>query len=125
MENFDLPQEGHLVNGHTPIKEKNGENPIKAEGKLIVIDGGFSKAYQKETGIAGYTLLYNSYGIQLVAHQPFSTVKEAVEKGSDIISVKRLVQEVKERKRVKNTNIGQKLIENIQDLEYLFEHYES
>lgn len=125
LENFDLPQDGHLVNGHTPIKEKNGENPIKAEGKLIVIDGGFSKAYQKETGIAGYTLLYNSYGIQLVAHQPFSTVKEAVEKGSDIISVKRLVQEVKERKRVKNTNIGQKLIENIQDLEYLFEHYES
>lgn len=124
LDNFDLDGEGHLINGHTPIKEKNGENPIKAEGKLIVIDGGFSKPYQKETGIAGYTLLYNSYGMQLVAHQPFSTVKDAVEKGSDIISVKRLVEEVEERKRVKDTNIGQELLENIKDLEVLFEDYD-
>jgi len=124
LENFDLHQEGHLINGHTPIKEKNGENPIKAGGKLIVIDGGFSKPYQKETGIAGYTLLYNSYGIQLVAHQPFSTVKAAVEQGSDIMSVKRLVEQVAKRKRVKDTNIGQQLLKNIEDLEYLFEHYE-
>lgn len=113
-----------MVNGHTPIKEKNGENPIKADGKLIVIDGGFAKAYQKGTGIAGYTLLYNSFGIQLVAHQSFSTVKAAVEKGTDIISLKRLVAEVDERKRVKDTNVGQTLLSEIADLEVLFEHYE-
>ena len=124
LENFGLDENGHLVNGHTPIKEKNGENPIKADGKLIVIDGGFAKAYQKETGIAGYTLLYNSFGIQLVAHQPFSTVKAAVEKGTDIISLKRLVAEVDERKRVKDTNVGQTLLSEIADLEVLFEHYE-
>lgn len=124
LENFGLDEGGHLVNGHTPIKEKNGENPIKADGKLIVIDGGFAKAYQKETGIAGYTLLYNSFGIQLVAHQPFSTVKEAVEKGTDIISLKRLVAEVDQRKRVKDTNVGQTLLSEIADLEVLFEHYE-
>lgn len=124
LENFGLDENGHLVNGHTPIKEKNGENPIKADGKLIVIDGGFAKAYQKGTGIAGYTLLYNSFGIQLVAHQPFSTVKAAVEKGTDIISLKRLVAEVDERKRVKDTNVGQTLLSEIADLEVLFEHYE-
>ncbi len=124
LENFGLDENGHLVNGHTPIKEKNGENPIKADGKLIVIDGGFAKAYQKETGIAGYTLLYNSFGIQLVAHQSFSTVKAAVEKGTDIISLKRLVAEVDERKRVKDTNVGQTLLSEIADLEVLFEHYE-
>lgn len=124
LENFGLGVEGHLINGHTPIKEKNGENPIKADGKLIVIDGGFSKAYQKQTGIAGYTLLYNSFGIQLVAHQPFSTVEAAVEKGSDIVSAKRLVEEVSHRKRVKDTNIGEELLKNIEDLKYLFAHYE-
>ena len=124
LENFGLDEGGHLVNGHTPIKEKNGENPIKADGKLIVIDGGFAKAYQKEIGIAGYTILYNSFGIQLVAHQPFSTVKEAVEKGTDIISLKRLVAEVDQRKRVKDTNVGQTLLSEIADLEVLFEHYE-
>lgn len=124
LDDFDMDSDGHLINGHTPIKEKKGENPIKAEGKLIVIDGGFSKPYQKETGLAGYTLLYNSFGMQLAAHQPFSTVKAAVENGSDIISVKRLVEEVDQRKRVKDTNIGKELLENIKDLESLFANYE-
>ncbi|WP_308115862.1 fructose-bisphosphatase class III, partial [Lactiplantibacillus plantarum] len=65
LKNFGMDEKGHIINGHTPVKEKKGEEPIKAGGKLIVIDGGFSKPYQKETGIAGYTLLYNSYGMQL------------------------------------------------------------
>ncbi|HEY0221780.1 fructose-1,6-bisphosphatase [Lactovum miscens] len=124
LRNFNMDENGHLINGHTPIKEKNGENPIKANGKLIVIDGGFSKPYQKETGIAGYTLLYNSYGMQLVAHQPFTTVEAAVNKGTDIISANRLVEQVEEPVRVKDTNIGQSLMKNIADLEYLFEKYD-
>lgn len=71
LREFDLdPSKGHIINGHTPVKEKRGENPLKADGKLIVIDGGFSKAYQDTTGLAGYTLLYNSFGMQLVSHQP-------------------------------------------------------
>ncbi len=74
LKDFGLdPEEGHIINGHTPVKEIDGENPIKAEGKMIVIDGGFSKAYQSTTGIAGYTLLYNSFGMQLVAHQHFNS----------------------------------------------------
>lgn len=76
LEEFDLdPEQGRIINGHTPVKEIDGENPIKANGKMIVIDGGFSKAYQSTTGIAGYTLLYNSFGMQLVAHKHFGTKK--------------------------------------------------
>ena len=124
LKNFGMDEKGHIINGHTPVKEKKGEEPIKAGGKLIVIDGGFSKPYQKETGIAGYTLLYNSYGMQLAAHEPFKTIKAAVEDGSDIVSVKRLVDRVEERTCVKETNIGQELLKTIEDLEYLFENYE-
>ncbi|QSR11918.1 fructose-1,6-bisphosphatase [Lactococcus sp. LG606] len=124
LKNFGMDEKGHVINGHTPVKEKKGEEPIKAGGKLIVIDGGFSKPYQKETGIAGYTLLYNSYGMQLAAHEPFKTIKAAVEDGSDIVSVKRLVDRVEERTCVKDTNIGQELLKTIDDLEYLFENYE-
>ncbi|MDR2976604.1 MAG: fructose-1,6-bisphosphatase [Streptococcaceae bacterium] len=122
LEAFGLSEEGHIINGHTPVKEKDGENPIKAGGHLIVIDGGFSKAYRKETGIAGYTLLYNSFGMLLVAHQPFKGIEDAVDKGLDIVSSVRLVDQVKHRKRVKDTNVGQKLLEDIKDLEYLYEH---
>ena len=124
LENFGLSSEGHLINGHTPIKEKNGENPIKADGKLIVIDGGFSKPYQKETGIAGYTLLYNSFGMQLSAHQPFSSIEEAVRESRDMISVKRLVDKVETRQRVRDTNIGQQLLKDIADLEILYDNYD-
>ncbi|WP_442774182.1 fructose-1,6-bisphosphatase [Lactococcus hircilactis] len=124
LENFGLQKDGHLINGHTPIKEKNGENPIKAQGRLIVIDGGFSKPYQKETGIAGYTLLYNSFGMQLSAHQPFSSVLEAVNESRDMISVKRLVDQVTERKRVRDTHVGQQLLKDIEDLEALYAHFD-
>ncbi|PXW92075.1 fructose-1,6-bisphosphatase-3 [Streptohalobacillus salinus] len=117
---FDLdPDLGHIINGHTPVKEIEGENPIKANGKMIVIDGGFSKAYQKTTGIAGYTLVYNSYGIQLVAHQYFHSKQEVIENGTDVLSVKRLVDKELRRKQVRETNIGTQLIKDISFLKQL------
>ncbi|MCO7175506.1 fructose-1,6-bisphosphatase [Sporolactobacillus kofuensis] len=117
---FDLdPEEGHIINGHTPVQEINGENPIKANGKMIVIDGGFSKAYQSETGIAGYTLLYNSYGMQLVAHQRFTSKEDVVLKGTDVLSVRRLVDRELRRKKVMETNIGQSLKDQIAVLNQL------
>lgn len=120
LKEFDLdPEQGHIINGHTPVKEIDGENPIKAEGKIIVIDGGFSKAYQSTTGIAGYTLLYNSFGMQLVAHQHFNSKEDVVLNGADVLSVKRLVDEEVERKKVRETNIGKKLTEEIEMLNQL------
>ena len=120
---FDLnPDEGHIINGHTPVREIKGENPIKANGKMIVIDGGFSKAYQSTTGIAGYTLLYNSYGMQLVAHEKFNSKKDVLLKGSDVLSVKRLVDEELERKMVRETNVGERLLQKISVLKNLMEY---
>ena len=121
---FDLnPKISHIINGHVPVKEKKGESPIKAEGKLIVIDGGFSKAYQSETGLAGYTLIYNSYGLKLVSHEPFTNVKNAIENCIDIHSSTRIIKRVLERKRVKDTDIGVKLQSQIDDLYELLEAY--
>jgi fructose-1,6-bisphosphatase-3 len=123
LADFNLnPDEGHIINGHTPIKEIKGENPIKANGKMIVIDGGFSKAYQSTTGIAGYTLLYNSYGMQLVAHEKFNSKKDVLLKGSDVLSVKRLVDRELERKMVRETNEGQRLLQKISVLKSLLEY---
>ncbi len=120
---FDLdPEHGRIINGHTPVKEIDGEDPIKANGKMIVIDGGFSKAYQSTTGIAGYTLLYNSYGMQLVAHQKFNSKEEVLSNGTDVLSVKRLVDEELERKKVRETNIGEKLSQEIANLNSLRKH---
>ena len=88
---FDLdPDQGHIINGHTPVKEINGENPIKANGKMIVIDGGFSKAYQSTTGIAGYTLLYNSYGMQLVAHKQFQSKEDVLSQWNGCLICKKI-----------------------------------
>ncbi|MEG2254105.1 MAG: fructose-1,6-bisphosphatase [Vagococcus sp.] len=114
--------DNHLINGHTPIKEIKGENPIKANGKLVVIDGGFSKPYQKTTGLAGYTLLYNSYGMQLVAHKPFSSVRQVIEEQDDILSMKRLVDRPVKRKLVKDTSVGLKLNAEIEELLHLLEY---
>lgn len=126
LEEFGLNVDGaHIVNGHVPVKQKNGENPIKCNGKVLVIDGGFSKAYQKETGIAGYTLIYNSYGLLLVAHEPFESTEAAIEKESDIHSDIRLVQRVVERRLVGDTDAGKELKEQIADLEKLLEAYRS
>ncbi|PFP25608.1 fructose-bisphosphatase class III [Bacillus sp. AFS073361] len=120
---FDLnPDQGHIINGHTPVKEIEGENPIKANGKMIVIDGGFSKAYQSTTGIAGYTLLYNSYGMQLVAHKHFNSKEDVLLNGTDVLSIKRLVDKELKRKKVRETNIGEKLLQEISILNNLREH---
>ncbi|WP_087974258.1 fructose-1,6-bisphosphatase [Oceanobacillus rekensis] len=123
LEEFDLdPDQGHIINGHTPVKEIDGENPIKANGKMIVIDGGFSKAYQSTTGIAGYTLLYNSFGMQLVAHQHFSSKEDILRNGNDVLSVRRLVDEELERKKVLETNVGAKLLQEINMLNGLMKY---
>ncbi|MED4226425.1 fructose-1,6-bisphosphatase [Neobacillus cucumis] len=120
---FNLnPDQGHIINGHTPVKEIEGENPIKANGKMLVIDGGFSKAYQSTTGIAGYTLLYNSYGMQLVAHKQFNSKEDVLLNGTDVLSVKRLVDKELERKMVKETNIGEELLKEISNLNSLLEY---
>ncbi|AKG72833.1 fructose-1,6-bisphosphatase [Salinicoccus halodurans] len=120
LEEFDLdPNQGRIINGHTPVKEIDGEDPIKADGKMIVIDGGFSKAYQSTTGIAGYTLLYNSFGMQLVAHQHFNSKENVLLDGADVLSVRRVVDEELERKKVRDTNIGEKLQEEIKMLKEL------
>ncbi|MBO1515484.1 fructose-1,6-bisphosphatase [Metabacillus bambusae] len=120
---FDLnPDQGHIINGHTPVKEIEGENPIKANGKIIVIDGGFSKAYHSTTGIAGYTLLYNSYGMQLVAHKHFNSKEDVLLNGTDVLSVKRLVDKELERKKVLETNVGEELIQEISILNSLMEY---
>ncbi|RGT71844.1 fructose-bisphosphatase class III [Mediterraneibacter massiliensis] len=126
MEEFGLdPKTAHIVNGHVPVKRKDGESPIKCNGKVMVIDGGFSKAYQKETGIAGYTLIYNSYGLLLVAHEPFESTEAAIEKESDIHSEMMVVKRVLERRLVGDTDIGKELKEQVKDLELLLAAYRS
>jgi fructose-1,6-bisphosphatase-3 len=123
LEEFALdPDQGHIINGHTPVKEIEGENPIKANGKMIVIDGGFSKAYQSTTGIAGYTLLYNSYGMQLVAHKHFNSKEDVLLNGTDVLSVKRLVDKELERKMVLETNVGEELLQEVSMLNSLMEY---
>lgn len=101
------PDNGHVINGHTPVKK--GQSPIMAETKMLVIDGGFSKPYHATTGIGGYTLLFNSYGMQLVTHQPFTSRDDAIANMTDIISTKRVIDQVVQRKRVAQTDIGAKL----------------
>lgn len=126
LEEFGLStEEAHIVNGHIPVEAKSGESPVKCNGKLLIIDGGFSKTYQPKTGIAGYTLIYNSYGLVLAAHEPFESVEKAVKEGSDIHSHTILVQHVGQRKTVADTDIGKELIENVKDLEALLEAYRS
>ncbi|WP_114353540.1 fructose-1,6-bisphosphatase [Saliterribacillus persicus] len=123
LEDFDLnPDLGHIINGHTPVKEIEGENPVKANGKMVVIDGGFSKPYQSTTGISGYTLLFNSFGMQLVAHKKFTSKEDVLENGTDVVSVRRLVDEELERKKVLETNAGEELLQEIKILKSLLEH---
>ncbi|RLU44766.1 fructose-bisphosphatase class III [Streptococcus iniae] len=121
---FGLDHSAHIVNGHTPVKEKGGELPIKANGRMIIIDGGLAKGYQKKTGIAGYTLISNSYGLELVAHMPFSSVQDVLDGHCDIVFIKRLVEEVKVRTLVKDTDNGKKLLKEIADLDYLYRHFD-
>ena len=124
LENFGADiKEGHIINGHMPVKAKDGETPIKAGGKYIIIDGGFSKAYQPTTGIAGYTLSYNSNGLVLAVNEPFESKQKAIEEGSDIKSEIILKEHVEKRKRVADTDNGKKLQEEIADLKQLMSAY--
>ena len=109
----------HIINGHVPVRSIKGENPIKANGKLLVIDGGFSKAYHPETGIAGYTLVYHSRGFQLVQHEPFLSTDQAIKEGKDIRSTTIVVELNSHRQMVKDTDKGADLQQQIHDLEKL------
>ena len=113
-----------IVNGHVPVKVGKGESPVKADGKMIIIDGGLSKAYQKVTDIAGYTLIYNSHGLLLAEHQPFVSAKTAIEEDIDLISEVQIVYNPKERIRVSETDIGKRLMEDIDDLKDLLLMYQ-
>lgn len=113
----------HIVNGHVPVEQKNGESPIKCGGKLLVIDGGFSKAYQSKTGIAGYTLVANSHGMRLVSHEPFESAETAIKNESDIFSDSIIVETSASRQRVADTDIGKELRVQIHQLEELLEAY--
>ncbi len=116
-------QHRHVINGHVPVKAIKGESPIKANGKLLVIDGGFSKAYHPETGIAGYTLTYHSRGFDLVQHQPFLSTQEAILNGDDIKSSTQIVEMSSERMLVKDTDKGKMLTRKVNDLKKLLFAY--
>jgi fructose-1,6-bisphosphatase-3 len=124
LQEFGLdPDTAHIVNGHVPVKVKKGESPIKAGGRLFVIDGGFAKAYQGKTGIAGYTLIYNSYGLLLAAHDPFESIQKAIEEELDIHSKTEIVETNYTRIRVKDTDLGREMQQQIHDLQQLLHAY--
>ena len=117
------PAVSHIINGHVPVELKKGDTPIKCGGKLLIIDGGFSKAYQSKTGIAGYTLIANSHGMTLVAHEPFESAQAAIRKESDIISDAIIVETAARRIQVADTDVGAELKESIYYLEELLASY--
>lgn len=117
------PKTGRIVNGHVPVRTIKGETPMRANGKRFVIDGGFSKPYQEKTGIAGYTLIYNSHGIQLVEHESFESREQAILSGSDIHNRMLLQDFSGQRIRIKDTDKGKELLEQIEALEQLLEKY--
>ncbi len=124
LEEFGLdPETSHIISGHVPVETIKGESPIKAGGKLLVIDGGFCKAYQGKTGIAGYTLIYNSYGLLLVSHEPFESTAQAIEEEKDILSSIMVLEQTVVRKRVGDTDVGDELRRQIRDLEMLLAVY--
>ena len=124
LREFGLYSEhSHIINGHTPVKTMEGEQPIRAGGKLLVIDGGFCKDYHKTTGIAGYTLIYNSHGMRIKAHHPFESVKKALQENKDIASESQIVETEKTRVLVKDTDVGKKIMAYISDLEELMQEY--
>ncbi len=110
------PEDSHIINGHVPVKTIRGESPVKADGKLYIIDGGLSKAYQEKTGIAGYTLIYNSHHLALAEHRPYVPGEENTPKI-------RVVEQMKKRKKVKDTDRGKELLSEIEALEDLIEAY--
>ena len=124
LHEFGLYSErAHIINGHTPVRTSKGEHPVRANGKLMVIDGGFCKSYHKTTGIAGYTLVANSYGMRLVSHEPFESTEAAIRKESDIFSDSIVVETALRRQCVADTDIGVELKESIHQLEELLDAY--
>ena len=117
------PEKGHIINGHVPVHQSEGESPVKCDGKVIVIDGGFSKPYQKVTGIAGYTLIYNSYGLNLTAHEPITSKADAVARETEIVSKRVAVSYMSRRQLVGDTDTGHALKERIQELIQLLDAY--
>lgn len=126
LDEFEIKGENrHIINGHVPVHVNKGEQPIKANGKLMVIDGGFSEAYHKETGIAGYTLVYHSRGFELVQHDPFSSTEDAIKRGTDILGTKQIVEMNQKRIKVADTDKGTELklqIEALEELLYAYKH---
>ena len=124
FEEFELDfQSGHIINGHVPVKSKNGESPVKAGGRILAIDGGFSRAYQGKTGIAGYTLIYNSQMMQLVSHEPFSSAEDSILYEKDILSTSIIVENRANRMFVRDTYDGMKIQQEINDLKMLIIAY--
>ena len=113
----------HIINGHVPVRVGKGETPIKANGRLMVIDGGFSKIYHNRTGIAGYTLVYHSRGFELVQLTPFTSTEEAILNGTDIDGTINIVEMVGEREKVRDTDIGRGIMIKVADLERLLYAY--
>lgn len=113
----------HIINGHVPVRAAHGENPVKADGRLLVIDGGFAHAYHRTTGIAGYTLVYHSKGFYLVQHEPFTSTTDAVVKGSDIVSLKQVITRTDHRILVSETDRGKEIVAQIADLKALLNAY--
>ncbi len=125
LKEFGLDEDkGHIICGHIPVKFKAGESPIRANGKMLIIDGGLSKSYQKTTGIAGYTLIYNSYGLILAAHETFTSTEDAIKDELDLHSTKQIVEKV-ERKKIIDTDKGNDLVEQIEDLNKLLDAYKN
>lgn len=113
----------HIINGHVPVRVGKGETPIRANGRLMVIDGGFSKVYHNRTGIAGYTLVYHSRGFELIQHAPFTSTEDAIKEGTDIHSTTQIVEMMGQRKKVRDTDIGRGIMIKIADLERLLTAY--
>ncbi|MBQ3929561.1 MAG: fructose-1,6-bisphosphatase [Paludibacteraceae bacterium] len=116
-------EHAHIINGHIPVKAASGESPIKAEGRLLVIDGGFSKVYHEQTGIAGYTLIYNSHGLRLVRHHPFESIQQSVAQGMDVIASTQMVEYSDKIILVRDTDKGKRLMARVEDLKALLQAY--
>ena len=124
LKEFDLnSKHAHIINGHVPVKVKKGESPIKGNGRLLLIDGGFSRAYHNTTGIAGYTLIYNSHGMRIVAHEPFTSTEDAVQNNTDIHSTSNVFEFLDNRLMMGDTDGGEINREKIEDLKMLLKAY--